>query len=70
MAKSSDPDVRPHLRVAPLPAGSQGFLFELDSDGQPLPGLDDFFSEAPMVSVAEVPDLDFERSRRRFTQGA
>lgn len=32
----------------------------------------DLFSDPdlPVVPVADVPDLDFERCRRRFTQGA
>ena len=65
MADLADRKTQPNIRR--LTPEAQGFLFTFDGDTDPLPGLEDFFSEVP---IAEVPDLDFKRSRRRFTQGA
>jgi hypothetical protein len=68
---SQSPESRPpRLQVRKLGPEVQGFLFTLDGDDEPLPGLESFFPEAPVVPVDDVVDLSFERSRRRFTQGA
>jgi len=60
----SKPPSRPTVREV------QGFLFTLDGGDESLPELEAFFPEAPVVPIAEVADLGFERTRRRFTQGA
>lgn len=64
MADNTPPPPRPTARP---PRETQGYLFTLDGDDEVIPGLEEFFPEVPIANPA---DLELERSRRRFTQGA